>query len=92
MSTGTQPKPTQEEIAQAIQAFLMQNRPKDVASIGLDDDLFQKGIMDSLQIVGTVAFIESKFQCSLDFEDLTETNLKSVNAMVQLLSRKIGSK
>lgn len=56
----------------------------------LDDraNLFQRDLYDSLQIVSLVSFLEETFECSLDFDELTESNLGSLAAIADLILRK----
>ena len=59
-----------------------------VGSIQPDTNLFDIEILDSLVIVSMVVFLEERFSCSLDYEDLTEENLGSLAAITDLVMRK----
>lgn len=83
-------KPSQEQVAQGIRSFLMKDRVPAVESIGGQDNLFERGLLDSLEIVALVTFLEEQFGCSLDFNDLTEANLGTIQSMVSLVGSKIG--
>lgn len=51
-------------------------------------NLFEAGVLDSLQLVGMIGFIESEFDCSLDYDELTEENLGTLAAILAMIERK----
>ena len=53
-----------------------------------DDNLFESGVLDSLQLVSLIAFIDDEFGLSLDYDDLTEENLGTLSALRGLIARK----
>jgi len=66
--------PNQDEILAALRDFVGAEKPDEVRDLQNDDNLFDLGLLDSLQLVSMVVFIESEFGCALDFDDLTEEN------------------
>ena len=53
-----------------------------------DLNLFDNELFDSVKVVNLVLSVESTFSLSLDFEDLTEENLESIGAIVDLIESK----
>ena len=55
-----------------------------------DDDIFSRGLVDSLFALQLVLFIEKEFGIHVKGEDLDLDNFCSVNAMASFVSRKLG--
>ena len=53
-----------------------------------DMDLLQSGILDSLALLKLVAFIEDKFNIALDPDEIDPENLKSINSISNLITKK----
>ena len=79
--------PNQDEILAALRDFVGAEKPDEVRDLQNDDNLFDLGLLDSLQLVSMVVFIESEFGCALNFDDLTEENLGSLSAIRDLILR-----
>jgi acyl carrier protein len=79
--------PNQDEILASLRDFVGAERPDEVRDLQNDDNLFDLGLLDSLQLVSMVVFIESKFGCALGFDDLTEENLGSLSSIRDLILR-----
>jgi acyl carrier protein len=60
----------------------------DALTIDEQVNLFEAGVLDSLQLVGMIGFIESEFECSLDYDELTEDNLGTLAAILAMIERK----
>jgi acyl carrier protein len=58
-------------------------------SPGVDPDskLLESGVLDSLQVVQVVGFVESHFGVSVDLEDLTPENFESARRIAALADR-----
>lgn len=54
-----------------------------------DDSFLEKGIIDSTGVLELVAFLEEKFQITLQDEELVPANLDSINHLVGFLQRKL---
>ena len=54
-----------------------------------DDNLFEMGYVNSLLAMEMVLFVESEFSIKIGNEDLNLDNFKSVNAIAQLIDRKV---
>lgn len=74
---------TRDAVIAAVREFLKQD-----AVIAEDVNLFKAGILDSLHIVSLVTFLEQRFACSLDYDELTEENLSTLGSVGDLVSRK----
>lgn len=55
-----------------------------------DDDIFKRGLVNSLFAMQLVVFIEQAFGISVDDDDLDLDNFCSVDAMTAFVSRKLG--
>ena len=82
--------PGQDDVISALRGFLAAEKPDETRAAGDEDNLFDAGVLDSLQLVSLIAFIEEEFGCVLDFGELTEENLASLSAIRSLVQRKRG--
>ena len=82
--------PDQDDVISVLRDFLAAEKPEEMSAAGDEGNLFDAGVLDSLQLVSLVAFIEDEFGCALDFDDLTEENLASLSAIRGLVQRKRG--
>jgi len=55
-----------------------------------DEDIFAKGLVNSLFAMQLVMFVEQEFGVSVDNEDLELDNFRSINALLQFVTRKKG--
>lgn len=53
-----------------------------------DDDLFAMGVITSLSAMQLVAFVESTFDLTIENEDLSRDNFRSIEALTALVARK----
>lgn len=56
-----------------------------------DVNLFDAGYFDSLKIVNLVIFVEENFHLTLDYDDLTEENLGTIDNIVALIESKTAA-
>lgn len=75
-------------VAKKIEEFVSDGLPKQSKSIEASANLFELENFDSLKIVTMVTFIEKDFGITLDYEDLTEDNLRSIDSITKLILRK----
>lgn len=54
-----------------------------------DEDIFALGFVNSMFAMQLVLFIEKEFQVTIENEDLELNNFRTINAMANLLERKI---
>lgn len=52
------------------------------------EDIFKKGLVNSLFAMQLVAFIEDEFDITIENDDLVLTNFKDVNSIADLIQRK----
>jgi methoxymalonate biosynthesis acyl carrier protein len=57
-----------------------------------DDHLFEQGYVSSLLAMEMVTFVESEFLIKIDNDDLNLENFKSVEAISNLVDRKLKDK
>ena len=55
-----------------------------------NEDLFDKEILDSLQMVNMVSLIEEKFEIKIDVEDLIPENFSTVNGIVNYIKNRVS--
>ena len=51
----------------------------------VEDNLIDLGLIDSLQIVQLLAFIEDEYHITIDVDDIDPDNFSSVDTIVQLI-------
>ena len=77
---------TKERIREFIQKDLAS--AKGISSFSDNESLMENGIIDSLGIFRLVAFLEETFRVRIGDEEITADNLKSVDAIEQLVLAK----
>jgi len=55
-----------------------------------EDSFMDTGLVDSTGILEVVAFVESKYEISVEDDELIPENLDSVTNLVQFITRKRG--
>lgn len=75
----------QPSIAAAIIAFLNQQIESADPSKKLDEtsDLIESGLLDSLNIVRLIQFVESEFSCQIDDDDIEPELFASANHLAE---------
>jgi acyl carrier protein len=58
--------------------------------LGLDEDIFATGFVNSLFAMQLVQFVESSFGITIESEDLEIDNFRSIAAIAALVRRKGG--
>ena len=73
-----------------IQEFIQKNLVKDKINrtVGVEDDLINSGIIDSLGILKLLAFLESSFSIHIPDEELIPENFDSVASINSLIIKK----
>ena len=54
-------------------------------------DLLQGGVIDSLGVLDLVSFLQKEFAVTIEDDDLTPENFKSIDCMAQFVERLAGS-
>jgi acyl carrier protein len=78
----------QKNIVNQLKEFVINSTDIERNTVDEHTDLFQQKILDSLQIVSLVMFIEENFSIGLSFEDLTEDNMRSLAKIADLIISK----
>jgi acyl carrier protein len=73
----------------AIRTFLIEDvfYDKDLKSLGPDDSLLEKGLLDSLSILKTVTFCEEQFGIAIPDAEVLPDHFESVRAIAALVER-----
>jgi len=80
-------------IAEQIKDFIISEFVPDgeTTEIADDLDLIQTGVLDSLAVLKTVAFIENEFDVALEPEEIDTDNFNTVNEIAALITQKRSS-
>lgn len=83
MSTPNDP------IKDAIKTYIVQQFLYDKPEMTLTDDfpLIQQGVIDSLQIIQLITFVQERFDILFEIEDLLLENFTSVGAIAALIQK-----
>jgi acyl carrier protein len=73
----------------AIRTFLIEDvfYDRDLQSLGPDDSLLEKGLLDSLSILKTVTFCEEQFGIAIPDAEVLPDHFESVRAIAALVER-----
>lgn len=76
-------------IAEKLRKFIVNGNAEQ--PLGNDENLFDSGMFDSVRIINLVLFVEETFSLELDFDDLTEENLSTLDAITDLVESKLAA-
>lgn len=76
-------------VKEKIRAFLA--KYFDVNEIEDTDNIFEKGLVNSLFAINLVHFIEKEFDISIDNMELDLDNFKDINSIIALIEKKIAA-
>jgi acyl carrier protein len=80
---------THNEIRQKTRAFLMVHfKDHDLRD---DDDIFSLGFVNSLFAMQLVMFVEKEFGLKVHDDDLDIDNFRTLNAVLDLVNRKLSA-
>ena len=76
----------------AIRQFLVEDvfYDRDLGSLGPDDSLLAKGLLDSMAILKTVTFCEEQFGITIPDQEVLPDHFQSVRAIAKLVERVRG--
>ena len=76
----------------AIRQFLVEDvfYDRDLSSLGPDDSLLAKGLLDSMAILKTVTFCEEQFGITIPDQEVLPDHFESVRAIAKLVERVRG--
>jgi acyl carrier protein len=74
-----------------LEAFILEEIAlgRGIASIGRDEDVLARGIIDSLGVTQLVAFIEERYGIRVTDDDLVPANFQSLGRIEDFISRKL---
>ena len=76
----------------AIHQFLVEDvfYDRDLSSLGVDDSLLAKGLLDSMAILKTVTFCEEQFDITIPDQEVLPDHFESIRAIAKLVERVRG--
>jgi acyl carrier protein len=81
--------PNRASIEQTIQHFLRDDCGVDINRINHDTSLFKSAILDSIDIIKMVVFIETNFAIKVDVFEIGLDSFESINAMANYVESKL---
>jgi acyl carrier protein len=80
------------EIKQQVRNFLTSNfYVADPASLGDEDSLLDRGIVDSTGVLEVIFFIEENFDIKIEDSEMLPDNLDSIQRIASFIARKKAS-
>ncbi len=86
----TQPTATEARIRDFLVQEVLYDR--ELRDLPLDDNLLEKGLLDSLAILKVVGFCEEEFGVAIPDGDVLPDNMESVRAIAALVERTRAAK
>lgn len=86
----TQPNATETRIRDFLVQEVLYDR--ELRDLPLDDNLIEKGLLDSLAILKVVTFCEEEFGVTIPDQDVLPDNMETVRAIAALVERVRGAK
>lgn len=77
---------TGDIIREYVERELIYDLPE--ATLTVEDNLLQSGLLDSIKILQLVQFIEKRFAIQIPQTDVTVTQFGSINAIVDYLNQR----
>ena len=74
-----------DDIKQKVRAFLSKN--KSTEQIKDEDDLFEKGFVDSLFSLQLIMYLEKEFHIKIKNKDIKEDNFRSIDKIAETVTR-----
>lgn len=81
----TQPTATEARIRDFLTQDVLYDR--DLRDLPLDENLIEKGLLDSLAILKVVTFCEEEFGVTIPDQDVLPDHMESVRAIAALVER-----
>ena len=73
-----------------IKNFIIENFLFSERGLKDDEPLFESGIIDSLGLIKLIAFIEEKFNVSIDMSEIMIENFKTVNDIMETMKSRMN--
>lgn len=86
------PKPSREDILIKVKEILVKNgAPRSqLDKLGPEEDLFDRGVLDSIGLIALVLKLEGEFGIKLPLADFDPWNFNTLAGIVRLLSASLG--
>jgi acyl carrier protein len=81
----TQPTPTEARIRDFLIEEVLYDR--ELRELAVDENLLEKGLLDSLAIFKVVTFCEEQFGVKIPDQDVLPDNMESVRTIAALVDR-----
>ncbi len=79
------------EIADKVRQFIQENYyAAESGSLGDDESLLDRGIVDSTGILEVVGFLEQEFDITIEDDEMVPENLDAIANIVAFIERKRG--
>ena len=75
------------EMVQSIRQYLVDELIEDDVEISTDTRLFEEGLVDSMNLVKLLSFLENRFEVNIPVSMVNDENLASIDSMVGLVNR-----
>lgn len=80
------------EVQEVIKAYIMGNSNFDTPDdLGVDDNLLDEGIMDSLGIAEITEFMEKEFDIEIDEDEIDVDNYRSLGTLTEFCANKLAA-
>ncbi len=56
--------------------------------VGLDDSLWQSGVLDSITVVELAVEVENEYEISVPFEEIIEDNFETLARLIAYITKK----
>ena len=73
------------EVIKKLREYFKSIHNNDIAD---GDNLFEAGMLDSIEITSLIVFIEKNFDVIIDPDDIIEENFNSLNSLLKLIESK----
>lgn len=82
---------THAEIQALVHEFILSRFPAArTAGVGVEDELLESGIVDSMGVMEILLFVEERFGVALEDEEMIPENFHTIPALSELIHRKRG--
>lgn len=78
----------QDHVKGLIAAWIAANRPAHAAAVSPTEDLFETGILDSMQFMQLLLHLEQSLQRTLDIADFDDANIGTIDGLAREVTRR----
>jgi acyl carrier protein len=76
-------------VADKVKSYVLEETFADGGKINNETLVFKEGFFDSMGFVRLVSYLENEFKIRISDDDLVESNLESINAISDFVSKKV---